>query len=1188
MTARRLDPLRLPLRGHRLIEASAGTGKTYTLVTLYLRLLLEANLDVADILVVTFTNAATEELRGRIRRRLLEAIAALDGPGVADETLAAILARLPDRAAARRHLADILTRLDEAAVYTIHGFCQRMLRDNAFESRVAFEAEFVTDESELRRTVIADFWRRQTESMNILEARWLRCQWRTPADLLKALGPLVRDGRIQILPDPAALAQTGDFADLAAGFEALKTAWGTDRETVVQILETSNGLNRRSYSKPVIRRAVAAMDEMLAGDLPLALPSQLDRFTPALLEAQTKVGEATPAHAFFDHWAVFADAFEVTLKARRVTLLAAARDFLAGEMVRRKRQRQVLSFDDLLRLVDEALAGAGGPALAAAIRERFPAALIDEFQDTDPLQYRIFQRIYHQREESGLFLIGDPKQAIYSFRGADIFTYMQAKNDAGAQRTYTLGTNWRSATRLVAAVNHLFSTAQRPFVYDQHIPFLPVEAGPRADHRPLKLDGKVPTPLCFWFLEARGRALTRSGAITADAAREAAAAVCADQIAGLLTLSSRGRAVLGDAPLQAGDIAVLVRSHNDGLWMQRALRARGIASVSLSQQSVLDTLEAEALQQVLMGVSDPGNEGRLKGALASALLEWPAEEILALDDQAQRREAVLDRFQAYRELWLRRGFQRAFFALIEGEGVLERLQADPDGERRLTNLLHLGELLQAASRQFTGAERLLRWLADQRCGLGADDERLLRLESDEALVQIVTIHKSKGLEYPVVFIPFPWAGGTANRDPVVFHAPDPPYPVYLDLGSQRLEAHQALAAAEDLAERLRLLYVAVTRARHLCVLTWGRINNAEHSALAWLLHPDPGQDPPRSLMKDLGEDEIRSRLEALAAGVAGAIQAETAAEGPALEIETPAEDRKNFSARQFTGRITGGWRLTSYSGLLAGMDVERPDHDPEPSVESTEAPGAPVDAVFRFPRGTVAGQCLHQLLETLDFPVAEGPALAEAVQRQLARHAIDAVWRPTAAEMVRRTLDTALDADGLHLRAIGRADRLDEMEFHFPLARLEPSRLVGVLADFADYRSAGQGLHFDPVRGLMKGFIDLVFRHRDRYYIVDYKSNHLGDHLQDYGPRAIRDAMAAHRYDLQYLVYTVALHRHLAQRLPGYRYQRHFGGVYYLFLRGMHPDHGPSQGVFFRRPDPALVVALDRMFAGKTDSGESR
>ncbi len=1182
MTDRHLDPLRLPLRGHRLIEASAGTGKTYTLVTLYLRLLLEAELDVANILVVTFTNAATEELRGRIRRRIVEAVDALDSSGTADDTLGAILDLLPDRPAARRHLADILTRLDEAAVYTIHGFCQRLLRENAFESRVAFQTEFVTDESELCRTVVTDFWRRYAESLSVPEARWLRRQWRTPLDLLQSLGPLIRDRRIQILPDPAAMSQADDFTALAEAFEALKAAWATDRNAVTRILETSDGLNRRSYSKPVVRRAVAVMEEILAGDLPQALPPELDRFTPALLKAQTKAGKAPPDHPFFHRCAAFSEVFEVTLKARGVTLLAAARDFIADEMVRRKRQRQVLSFDDLLRLVDEALTSDGGPVLAAAIRERFPAALIDEFQDTDPLQYRIFQRIYPWKDASNLFLIGDPKQAIYSFRGADIFTYMQAKNDAGPRRIYTLGTNWRSATHLVAAVNHLFSTAQRPFVYDQHIPFVPVNAGPQADAHPLRIDGQIPTPLSFWFLQASGRPQTRNGAITADAAREAAATVCADQIARLLALSARGRALRGDAPLQAGDIAVLVRSHNDGLWIQRALRVRGIASVSLSQQSVFDTLEAEALQQVLMAVNDPGNEGRFKAALASTLLEWPAEEILALDDQALKREAILNRLHAYRRLWLRHGFQRAFFALIDGEAILARFQADPDGQRRLTNLLHLGELLQAASRQFAGPERLLRWLADQRCGLGADDERLLRLESDDALVQIVTIHKSKGLEYPVVFIPFPWAGGMIGRGPVVFHAPAPPYPVYLDLGSDHLENHQALAAAEDLAERLRLLYVAVTRARHLCVLTWGRINNAEHSALAWLLHPDPDQDPPRSLMANLTEEEIRECLEALTIGAAGAIEIKTVAQEPAPAAEPPVKKEKTFSARPFTGRVADDWRLTSYSGLLAGRDVERPDHDPEAPAPSTDTPSATVDAVFRFPRGPVAGQCLHELLETLDFPNTQGPDLAETVQRQLARYAIDDAWQPVAAEIVCRTLDTALDADGLRLRAIGRPHRLDEMEFHFPLAPLDPARLAGVLADFADYRSAGQGLHFDPVRGLMKGFIDLVFRHRGRYFIADYKSNHLGDHLQDYGPRPIRDAMAAHRYDLQSLVYTVALHRYLAHRLPGYRYPDHFGGVYYLFLRGMHPDHGPSRGVFFHRPDPDLVEALDRMFAGKT------
>ena len=1181
MSPRTLDPRRLALDGSALIEASAGTGKTYTIVGLYLRLLLEAGLDLDRILVVTFTNAATEELRGRIRRRITEAIGALASGAAADPLLTGILAGLPDPAVARRHLADTLARLDEAAVYTIHGFCQRMLQDNALESQVAFDAEFVTDESALRRTVIADFWRRRTRSMDSLEARWLRGQWRTPLALLDALGPMARDDRIKVLPQPADLAAAGDLAGLAGIFAALTEAWARDREQVVDILENSPALNRRSYNTKVVRHAVAAMDEILGGELPLVLPKEFHRFTPVLLQEQTKPGQAVPHHAFFDRCGIFAQTLDAVLRAAQVRLLAAARQYLTGEMARRKEQRQVLFFDDLLRRLDGALGNDGGCGLAAAIRSRFPVALIDEFQDTDPLQYRIFRRIYGPVSGGGLFLIGDPKQAIYSFRGADIFTYMRARDDAGDARTYTLGTNWRSAADLVSAVNHLFSQAERPFVYDAHIPFSPVGAGPRADIPPLTLDGRVPPPLCFWFLSSNNLSTTRDGAITADAARDAAAAVCAEQIAGLLALAGQGRANLGDAALQAGDIAVLVRSHQDGTRMQEALRTRRVASVSLGQQSVFATAQAAALERLLLAVAAPGNEGRLRAALSTDLMGWCADEILALDSRENDREAVQARFRGYRNLWRQRGFQTAFFTFIDGEGVCARLRRAPDGERRLTNLMHLGELLQDAARQSTGTERLLRWLADQRSGAQSGDDQLLRLESDEALVKIVTIHKSKGLEYPVVFIPFPWVGSLQNRGPVLFHDPRPPYSACLDLGSEAIDAHRQLAAAEELAERLRLLYVAVTRARHLCVLTWGRINNAHTSALAWLLHPDKGSDPPASVMADLDEDTILARLQTLARGSGGTIQVAVPAAAPAAMPVVPVAAAPTLAARKFSGHIPRDWRMTSYSGLLAGVDAERPDYDPQPPADATAETAAPADSVFGFPRGTGPGQCLHELFEHLDFPAAGGPDLNAAIDGQLARYAIDSRWRPTVADIVGRVLDTALDGDGLCLRGIDRRDRLDEMEFHYPLARLDPAGLAAALAGFGAYRSAADRLAFDPVRGLMKGFIDLVFRHQGRFYIVDYKSNHLGERFENYGQADLKAAMAAHHYDLQYLVYTVAVHRYLRNRLAGYVYDRHFGGVYYLFLRGMHPARGPSCGVFYDRPAPALVQALDMLFDGQ-------
>ena len=928
------------------------------------------------------------------------------------------------------------------------------------------------------------------------------------------------------------------------------------------------------------------MDELAAGEMPLALPKGFERFTPDLLIQQTKAGQATPTHPFFEGCGAFARDLETTLKAKGIRFIAEAREAIAEEMARRKQRRQVLFFDDLLRLLDEALAGDGGPVLAAAIRRRFPAALIDEFQDTDPVQYRIFRRIYPEGQDGVLFLIGDPKQAIYSFRGAEIFTYMQARDHAGPGRIHTLGTNWRSAGSLVTAVNTLFSRAWRPFIYDRHIPFVPVAAGPEADRRPLTLDGEPPPPLQIVFIPSDGLATTGKEAhITADAARQSAARICADRIVRLLALGGQGRARIGDDPLKAADIAVLVRSHSDGVKMQEALRARGVASVSLSRESVFNAQEAESLERVLLALAEPGQEGRLRAALATELMGWQAGEILGLDLDEGGHDRVQVRFRGYRDLWLRRGFEAAFFALLDGEGVCRRLRAEADGERRLTNLLHLGELLQAASLRCAGIEGLLRWLADQRAATaGTEDERLLRLESDEALVRIVTIHKSKGLEYPVVFIPFAWAGAVPGNRPAAFHGEAPAYRPFLDLGSDDMERHRSLAAAEDLAERLRLFYVAVTRARNLCVLTWGRINKAETSAPAWLLYPDEASDPPQSGMDRLSEDEIRRRLEALAAEAGGTIRIETAEAQTAFAAAAPGPAGSAPAARQFSGRIVRDWRLTSYSGLVAGADVERPDYDAQPAPEAAAAasePVDPVDPVFRFPRGTGPGQCLHELLEMIDFTAARGSELDQAIAAQLARYAIDPAWGPTVAGMVDRVLNTRLDGGDLCLRNIGRGDRRDEMAFHYPLAGLDSRGLGAVLGRFSAYRSLGEGLSFDPVRGLMKGFIDLVFRHRGRYYIVDYKSNHLGDRFADYAADGLGAVMAAHRYDLQYLVYTMALHRFLKVRLAGYDYRKHFGGVYYLFLRGLHPDRGPACGLFYDLPDPALVRALDDFFAGR-------
>lgn len=1211
-----LDPLCIPLSGLHLIEASAGTGKTYTIAQLVLRLVVEVGLSVEQILVLTFTEAATEELRDRIARRLRAALEALNGSPPKDTLLSDWVASRPDPGLARARLEAALAGLDLGAIHTIHGFCQRVLRDFAFESGTPFDTELITDERDFRRAAAEDFWRRRVAPAGRTEAAWMLEELpRGPESLLD----LLKASLGSTPPRLVALDREGLSRGLAAVDDLhrrLAEAWPRARPDVCALLRDGGDLKGNIYSTGAVDRAVAEMDCLCDGPPPSRLPEKLVLFTPDKLAASTKKGRTTPTHPFFDLCGELA-ALDLPglARTRRAVLLADALAFLREELRRRKRERRVTYFDDLLSETAEALAGPRGSTLAEGIRARFPQALVDEFQDTDRLQYRIIESIYEDALTGdpalGLYLIGDPKQAIYGFRGADIFTYIAARRQARDRgRIHTLDTNRRSASGLVDAVNRLFGGVRAPFIFEGDIDFEPVRPGPDADREPLRIDGVEAPPLVFrWLPLAEGRATRDGRRLLADPARELAVMDCARQIARLLAAPAR----LGDRALRARDIAVLVRSHRDGLTVREALAGVGVGSVSIGQESVFETEEAEELAALIAALEPGCGDGTLRRALATRSLGWSAAELAALDATGGGDPGPWDRvlrdFETYRRLWQERGFMSALGALLHGLGVPARLRRGPDGERRLTNLLHLVELAQEASREHLGPDALGRWLADRRSRPGAGgDAALLRLESDENLVQVVTFHKSKGLEYPVVFIPIPWSKGPLPdlRDPVAFHDPETLEP-WLDLGSPRLDPHRALWEREDLAERLRLFYVALTRAKRQCVIHWGPVNQAEGSAAAYLLHQGPEGELAAQRVPGLDAAELRGDLEALAHSAPGAIVAVDLGEDRADGTPTPG-GTEDLSPAPFRGSIPADWRILSFSGLAAGQGQvqgqDRPDHDAlaEPlrpgAVDGASALGGgePIDAedprpgdaaeaiepIFRFPRGVRAGHCLHDLFEHLDFREAEGPGLEREARAALARHGIEDLWTPTLVELVGRVLDTPLTDEGLRLRGLGPGDRRSELEFHFSLRGLRTDALGRVLADHglpaqvslpAD-RPAGS------LEGLMKGFVDLVLRHQGRFYVLDYKSNHLGNRPEDYGAVQIARAMAEHRYHLQSLIYTVALHRYLRVRLPGYDPGRHLGGSLYLFLRGMRPELGPERGVFRSRPSPALIEDLDRILGG--------
>jgi exodeoxyribonuclease V beta subunit len=1209
------DVMACRLDGASLIEASAGTGKTYNICGLYLRLLLERGLDVQQILVVTFTNSATAELRDRIRSRIVETRACLDArdDAAGDPMIAAVIKTLEQRRVGRDAMAKrldlALQTFDEASIFTIHGFCQRALADTAFASGQAFALELVPDDSDLLMEVVHDFWRRQVgvDSMKEELASYLLQTGLTPQKLAGLLHRhLAKPLAKTLWPDDCDQPLPVDGAGLASAYAAAGACWQAGRSDIVQLLlAQQEELWANVYNEKSICAAARDYDAYFRECDPLACKidgSKLGLLRQSRLEEKTKKKKTTPRHLFFvlaEQLMAVREPVEQALERARLSLIQSLLREAADAIRQKKREQRLLSYDDILYNVFAALECGDYPWLAESLRSRFPVALIDEFQDTDPLQFFLFNAIYGAGKNT-LFLVGDPKQAIYSFRNADLNTYLVAKQKTSI--SYTLSGNQRSSAGLIDAMNGLFGANSRAFMLPG-LDYQPVDFG-RKPRKVFQDNSAEHAPLHLWMLpkDEQGdpvmRADAKAGAVNATAC----------EIARLLTAATSGKIILDGRPLSGGDIAVLVRTHAQGGEIKRALAALNIGSVELSQAGVFQSGDAEDVERVLRAILTPNREALLRGALATELIGHDAAAIAAISNDEARMMEIIERFADYRKTWLARGVGFLYRQLLTLEGVSARMLARPDGERRLTNLLHLGERLQQAAETYPSPDALLRWLQTQRRECSADEVTQLRLESDQNLVQIVSIHKSKGLEYPVVFCPFLWDGR------IRFGGPRPEGQEYHDdaggavIDFRSNPAGEAAAIKETIrleesAEFLRLVYVALTRAAHRCYLVagcytssvFGRPNTNEgaRSLLNWLIAGDghAAQDwfearPLPSAIDAAWEAYARNHaphilLAPLPAGV-----------GSPLAPDRPLPE--SLSSQPCPGRIPYGWRTSSYSGLTIGAVHENAATDHDLRVRGAEAqqefdaadlfvPAA--DDILRFPRGPNAGSCLHDFFEHADFSDPSG--WQQAIDNALLAFPQSLPGVPAREQgkrlgaMVMTMMRDVMAAElpnRIVLGRIGRGRRLTELEFCLPSAGLSAGAMNQTLKALG-YEVPQ--LAFHSLRGYLKGFIDLVFEHEGRYYLLDWKSNHLGDEPESYGQASMSQAISGHSYRMQYLLYAVALNRYLARRLAGYRYDSHFGGVLYLFVRGVRPGWkvagGAAAGVHFDLPSAETIAKIDAL-----------
>ncbi len=1300
-----LDPWRLPLGGTALIEASAGTGKTYTLTTLYLRLLVEEDLRPREILVVTYTTAATAELRERVRTRIQEAIRAgetdagsagsadgerSDGSGSPDEAVLRELAGKARRRAQQTGGPDALRRalreFDEAAIFTIHGFCQRTLREHAFESGAAFDAELVEQSETIQRTLAQDLWTRLVEGEDPRFVEWLLFgpgrRWRFEPDALyhDLLQNLGADEQMPILPGPEQIGAADDGARIDAALEACREAWSDwaaawqqDRQARIDWLLDPANLYQSTHKTTVIEADwIPFLDERAAvlsgaesgaesggetepAEPLLELPSWWEKLGPEKIAEKRKKNTGVDREdPFFEACATVQRAIggvEAFFRSRALRLRHRFVEQARDESRRRRSERHLLFFDDLLSELREALQGARGERLAALLRSRMPFALIDEFQDTDPVQYEIFRRVWHQAPgrgaRGGLLLIGDPKQAIYSFRGADVFTYLRARADTPGD-PWTLSVNYRSDPGLIHALNALFGRPERAFGIEG-IDFHPVSPRPGA-RAALEAPGRSRAGLRVVMAEREDLA---SGSGKPDAQKlllrfgrtELMTAFALD-VAELLECGAR----IDGRPLVPSDIAVLCRTKAQIARAREALLALGIPCVDRGERDVFESVEAWELACVLRAMLHPGDPARLRAALATAAHGLDAAGIARLDDDDAELASVAERFADYGRLWSEAGLVRALERWRREEGALPRLLALEDGERRVTNWLHLGELLQAiALERGPSREGLVGWLeraiADEevRRELGSEAS-LLRLERDDEAVSLLTLHGSKGLEFEIVYLPSlweSWQGGDLpnvekarqdqNRNPPVrFHDASCGLRS-LDLGGPDYGDHVEQANQERQSEALRLLYVALTRARRQCVVYWGAIgNHYSKSPLAALL--DVSESEERSgeslearakRIRGWNDEAWREAWDSL-----GAVANQGAGEGEAFWIESarrvargrwqpsqpalpplvePRPRRVGPRARRttsFSGLVRGAPREVSSGPWAIGRDLDAlvegeatriADEAFEPEARAGSDLSGGMDA---FPRGAEAGTLLHEVLEAVRFDALDDARIEELAGEALTRNGLDPGLRESVRHVVHAVARTPLRREPAPFRLADVAPGRLRPELEFTLAApgdaerggFDPRRLATLLENtppdspLARYAPRLACLDWGELQGHLRGFIDAVFHDGERYFLLDYKSNHLGGSQADYRPARLLAPMIEHDYVLQYLIYSVALDRHLGRTLEDYRYERHFGGAYYLFLRGLAPEHEPGCGIFFDRPEEATLRGISALLGGALEA----
>jgi exodeoxyribonuclease V beta subunit len=1141
-------PELIPLDAPALVEASAGTGKTHAITTYFVRKILEDGLTPEQILVVTYTKAATAELRVRTRGRIVEALALLGGAPAEPDALAEVVgnavAARGDRAV-ERTLRAALSQMDQAPILTIHGFCQRLLQEHPLSFGIDLGLEVAEDISTLHTDLAVDFWAAELYDEPEWLLRALRDRGVTVRQLAKLANVATMPG-VEIIGPPPQAIDGGALREVLRLHRETAALWFEQRSAILDVL-AFEGLFGSIYKADTIQKTwTPGLDGLFRRATFEKLPKYFKWLCSTGITQKTKKQYDPPSHPFFDACEELQSAHEAIRPMLDYAVFSFRKrfcEFVRERSRERREQTARFSYDDLLTTVHAGVVASD--EVAATVRKKYPFALVDEFQDTDSVQYAIFRAIYGQ---AAAVYVGDPKQAIYAFRGADVYSYLDAVDDIG-QHGHRLGTNRRSDPGVVRAVNALFSRLDPPFLIDR------IGFDPAHPHEPENRSTLTP-PLEIVFLE--GETLDGPTATCV-------APIVANEVA--LLLESRER--IGELRIEPGDIAVLCRSNNQAIAVTKALRALNVPTSLDGDSSVLNTEIAADLWAVLEAALMPADSRAVRRALLTSLVGVSAPALAAMNEDDETWSQWVSQFRDWHEAWHEQGVLRFLEMMLSYTEAEITIASRPTARRELTDLSHLQELLLRGERaRRRDPVALMQWF--RRLNDGTPDEGMVAIEdlqqrpdAEAGAVRVTTIHKSKGLEYGVVFCPFTWNDASLwdfERTAVKFHDDDGALKV--DLGSPDFEEHLEESKREAASEALRVLYVAVTRAKHQCTLFWGPGYRWKDSALAGLLH---GPETAK-----LSEDEMRADVEELA----NAAGEDVGVRPPRQERAMPRHDgetKLQLAARPRTRTFEQTARIASFTSLT-GHD----DKAPGPSASVTTSP-----LFADLPGGARTGLLLHAIFERAELDAIEDEGARSMIETQLGLHGFDPALTAHVQEDVAVVASAPMGGGLPALRDLKRSEVLRELEFSLAVERPALRELAELLEEHGAPASAPRyherllkvGDH--TLRGFLRGFIDLMFEFEGRWYVADYKSNRLAAYEQ---PDVI-EAVQRDHYVLQGALYSAAAHRYLHQRIKDYDPAKHWGGALFLFVRGMVGSSGGSS-VFIDKQSPELLAAMDAWLGG--------